>query len=103
MDIGRDIKKRYLDTLKDGSWDDDDPCLDYGVRALPYFVVAFEHAINNEIRSRLIRIIWAFRDKATLPILASAIRDSYDGVWKDALDGIVTLGGTEALAILARA
>ena len=41
-----------------------------------------------------------FRDAAALPALAAALRDPDGRVWKEALDGIVTLGGPPALEVL---
>jgi len=35
-----------------------------------------------------------------LPALARALGDQSKEVWKDALDGLVTLGGDQSLAIL---
>src|SRR4030095_13225994 len=46
------------------------------------------------------RVVRQFRDQAALPVLAEALQDPHEIVWKDALDGLVTLGGLEALEIL---
>jgi hypothetical protein len=98
-----EIQARYLDRLDDLTWDDEDPRLDCGAAGLPHFAAAFERETNWERRARLVRVIWQFRDPAVLPILAIALRDPSSGVWKDALDGIVTLGGQDALCILKKA
>lgn len=95
-----EIRRRYLDSLDDGRWEDSDPALDYGSRALPCFVEAFGRETDPARRSRLVRVIWQFRDPAALPALTVALRDSHDEVWKDALDGFVTLASEQALAIL---
>jgi len=99
LNLEQEIRRRFLDRLDD-SWDDEDPRLDFGPSALPYFVAAFKLESSPERRARLIRAIWQFRDLAALPTLAIALRDPFSNVWKDALDGIVTLGGKQALAIL---
>jgi hypothetical protein len=39
----------------------------------------------------------------TLAFLAEALGDSSPDVWKNALDGIVTLGGAEAAVVLSAA
>jgi hypothetical protein len=40
------------------------------------------------------------RDVATIKTATDALYDTHDVVWKDALDGIVTLGGEQALELL---
>ncbi len=102
-DLEHEIRERYLDRLDEATWDDCDPCLDYGAQALPYFIAAFEAESTPSRRARLVRAIWQFRDMAALSTLAMALNDSASEVWKDALDGIVTLGGRQALAVLTRA
>ncbi len=102
-DLERESRERYLDTLATGRWDEEDPRLDYGVRALPYFIAAFERQTNPELRAKLIRVIWQFRDASAFPTLAIALTDSSEEVWKDALDGIETIGGPQAVVILKQA
>jgi HEAT repeat protein len=98
--LEHEIHIRYLDRLEESTWQDEEPRLDFGASALPYFVEAFEKENAPNRRARLVRIIWQFRDLAALPILAIALNDQSNDVWKDALDGIVTLGGKQALIIL---
>ena len=38
-----------------------------------------------------------------MPLLGSALADSADSVWKEALDGLVAIGGPEALQALRQA
>jgi HEAT repeat protein len=102
-DLEQEIRRRYLDRLDELTWDDEDPRLDFGERALPYFVAAFGAESSPERRARLIRVIWQIRDMAALPTLAVALSDPSSKVWKEALDGIVTLGGNQARAILIEA
>ncbi len=98
-DLESELRRRFLDQLE-GRWDDEDPRMDFGLAALPYFAAAFEKESIASRRARLIRVIWQFRDPAALPTLAVALKDPDEEVWKDALDGIVTIGGAEATAIL---
>jgi HEAT repeat protein len=53
-----------------------------------------------ERRAMLIHCLWQYRDRAAVPTLGSALRDADDQVWKEALDGLVTLGGAEAERVL---
>ncbi len=101
-ELEQTIRRRFLDRVDDPGWRDHDPSF-YGVDALPYFVAAFEKERASERRAKLVRAIWQFRDRSALPTLAIALADHADTVWQDALDGIVTLGGEEGLAILKQA
>jgi len=94
------VRQRFLERIDTGDWKDWDPRMDLGTAALPHFVDAFRRERDPRRRSRLIRVIWQFRDRSALPVLAEALQDPYDHVWKDALDGIVTLGGDQALQTL---
>jgi len=98
-DLESEIRRRFL-TRINGGWDCEDPRLDFGVKASPIFIRAFEEEIDSERRAKLLRVIWGFRDPSALMALAAALRDSVESVWKEALDGIVTLGGEDALVIL---
>jgi HEAT repeat protein len=53
-----------------------------------------------ERRAMLIHCLWQYRNPAAVPTLGSALRDADDQVWKEALDGLVTLGGAEAARVL---
>jgi hypothetical protein len=57
------------------------------------------HACGAD-RARIIEVIWQHRDKATIPFLASVLNDGYPEVWKQAIDGLVTIGGTESVEAL---
>jgi hypothetical protein len=62
-----------------------------------------KHEIERRFLDTLHEGDWRqFRDPAALPVLAEALQDPYEVVWKDALDGLVTLGGPEALEQQAR-
>jgi len=71
--------------------------------ALPLLVEAYERESDDVRRRMLLHCIWQFRIAASMPALATAASDSDPRVWKEALDGIVTLGGRAALSALERA
>lgn len=54
-------------------------------------------------RQVIIHALWESRNPAVLSTLSLALSDPDDRVWKEALDGIVTLGGSQARQILERA
>jgi HEAT repeat protein len=71
--------------------------------ALPLVAEAYGRESDGQRRESLIHCLWQFRDIAALPTLSVALRDPDDRVWKEALDGIVTLGGDAALGVLEEA
>ncbi len=99
-DIQARVQQQFLDRLEANDWSDEDPRLQFGMAALPHFIAAIKEQRDPGRLRRLIRVVWQFRDRSALPVVAEALRDPRDEVWKDALDGIVTLGGDQALRIL---
>lgn len=47
-----------------------------------------------------IEVIWQYRDKTSVPVLASALREPHPEVLRHALDGLVTTGGIKSHAAL---
>jgi hypothetical protein len=62
-DLKEQVRKRFLETIDTGDWNDDDPRMDLGTAALPHLVDAFKKERDPERRSRLIRVVWQFRDR----------------------------------------
>ena len=71
--------------------------------ALAVVVEEFYNASDVRRREALVHCLGQFRDPAALPALADALADPADRVWKEALDAIVTLGGTGGREVLERA
>ena len=59
-------------------------------------VAVYEAEPNPRRRAALIHCLWEYRDLAALPTLQRALLEADERVWKEALDGLVTLGGEEA-------
>jgi HEAT repeat protein len=97
--LEQEIRERYLNRLHE-KWDAEEPRLDFGSSALPYFIAAFNAESILEYRVFLLCVIWQFRDADALPTLAAALKDSCPEIWKEALDGFVTIGGDYARQIL---
>src|SRR5262249_48557544 len=68
--------------------------------ALPFVAEAYYREPSARRRELLIHCLWQYGDRVALPTLAAALQDAEDGVWKEALDGLVTLGGDEATRVL---
>jgi HEAT repeat protein len=71
-----------------------------GPDALPYLVEAFNSNDDPQIQVRLIQIICQYRSKNAVPFLSTQLNNQFPEIWKTALDGLVSLGNTEAIEAL---
>lgn len=71
--------------------------------AVAFVAEAYHRETGRQRRQSLVHALWQFRDAAALPALAAALREQDEGVWKEALDGIVTIGGAAARRVLEEA
>lgn len=67
---------------------------------IPLLAQQFVTRVCGADRARIIEVIWQHRDTATIRFLASALNDEYPEVWKQAIDGLVTIGGDHSLDTL---
>jgi hypothetical protein len=74
--------------------------LEMGPVVLPELVATFRKEQDSSVREFLVEIIWQFRDLSTVYFLGEALYDVNCVVWKQALDGLVTLASQEALILL---
>jgi HEAT repeat protein len=74
-----------------------------GSATIPLITAAHARESIATRRAAIVETLWQFRDPNVMPTLAEALLDSDARVWKEALNGIVTLGGGAALDALARA
>ncbi len=68
----------------------------------PMLVRHFQEEAIGSCRARIIELIWNRRDQQIVPFLASALHDTHSEVWKQAIDGLVTIGGIESRLALAQ-
>jgi HEAT repeat protein len=61
---------------------------------------AFRLEKDAHVRAFLVKVLWEQRDPAVLSLLASALGDRNAEVWKEALNGLVTLASPHSLEIL---
>lgn len=73
--------------------------IEVGPEVMPYLERAFKNTVDAPTRQTLVKIAWNTRAQRSLLLLQEALEDGHDQVWKEALDGLVALGGQEALAI----
>jgi len=91
----------YLARLRDGVGEDAFfGLIEAGPGAVPMLIAAFAIPENRAVRADLVRCVWEYRQPEALGFLAGALYDPEPAVWKTALDGIVTLGGSEAVRTL---
>jgi hypothetical protein len=67
---------------------------------VPALIEQFASAGNGERRAKIVEVIWQHRHPTTVSFLASTLSDPHPDVWKQALDGLVTIGGTQSLNAL---
>lgn len=77
--------------------------MELGPAVIPYLENAFKTAVDARTRQTLVRIAWKTQSRQSLPLLQRAVEECDDQVWREALDGLVALGGPEALAIARQA
>lgn len=71
-----------------------------GPVVLPDLIAAFRGEPDGDVRAFLVEIVWQSREPSVIPFLGEALNDSDAAVWKQALDGLVSLGSPAALAAL---
>lgn len=67
---------------------------------LPLLVDRFQIEQDGVSRAKIVEIIWQHRQSASIGFLSMALEDSCPEVWKQTLDGIVTIGGPEGRSSL---
>lgn len=67
---------------------------------LPDLEAEFRNATDTRLRIFLLNVIWQHRQQSVIPLLAAALFDAEPGVWREALNGLVTLASPAALKAL---
>lgn len=76
--------------------------VDFGRSALPYLVALYrEHDTSK--RELILTVINECESQESLRFLGEAVADANEKIWKTALDGLVRIGGDDALEYLATA
>jgi hypothetical protein len=69
-------------------------------RAIPALQKAYRVETDPVIRALILEAVWQHRLPATIAFLAVALGDPHPGVWKQALDGLVTLASADSRKVL---
>lgn len=93
----------YLDRLRNGDSEAIFGLMELGPEALPLIEKAIASVQNSSVRQDLVHVAWQTRVPTSIKILASSMNDPSPAVWKEAIDGLVTLASPEAVDVLRRA
>jgi HEAT repeat protein len=74
--------------------------IDLGESAIPRLTEAYRVEADPALRALIVEVVWQMRSHASLEFLGEALQDPSPEVWKQALDGLVTLATPESLRIL---
>ena len=67
---------------------------------LPELEEAYRRDADPEIRALIVEAVWQHRQPTSVDFLAIALDDPHPDVWKQALDGLVTLASPESRKVL---
>jgi len=76
------------------------PLLEANHAIVPVLIEACRAEPDPDVRAELVEIIWQHRLPETVEFLSEALVDDAPEVWKNALDGLVALGGEAAINAL---
>jgi hypothetical protein len=68
--------------------------------AIPALQEAYRAEADPAIRALIVEAVWQHRLPSTIDFLAAALADPHPEVWKQALDGMVTLASAESRELL---
>jgi hypothetical protein len=69
-------------------------------RAIPALREAYWTESDPAIRALIVEAAWQHRLPPTIDFLSAALADTHPGVWKQALDGLVTLASADSRKVL---
>jgi hypothetical protein len=67
---------------------------------LPHLMAAFRVETDSRTREFLVNVVWEHRRQSVIPFLGEALFDLEPRVWRQALDGLVTLASPASLDTL---
>lgn len=95
--------EHYLDAYRLGHEDE----AFHGLRCLGSSAISglqsyFAEEADASVRALLLDVISQYRDEGTVPFMAATLYDRDSKVWREALDGLVSIGGRSSLEALRR-
>jgi hypothetical protein len=77
--------------------------IELGPQIISFVMMSFQKEHDPSIRATLVNIAWQMNSTSAIPLLTEALDDPEPGVWKEALDGLVSLRGPDALEVIRQA
>lgn len=71
-----------------------------GHDTLPAMQMAYTCEDDPVVRSMIVEAVWQHRQPSVIKFLADVLRDPTPIVWRQALDGLVTLASPESIRVL---
>ena len=91
----------YLDMFRRGDVDNAfHGLLEIDRDILPELIAVFRGEQDIGVRELLVEVIWEYRERSVIPFLGEALSDSESRIWRQALNGLVTLASPGALQVL---
>jgi hypothetical protein len=91
----------YLEQFRRGDREDAyQGLLELGPEMLPCLISTVRAETNLDLKRVLLEIVWQYRDSAAVPFLLEMLDESDPAIWKEALDGLVTLASPDVLDAL---
>lgn len=70
---------------------------------LPELMAVFPSTQDIRLREMLVAVIWGYREQSVIPFLREALFDTEPRIWREALNGLVSLASPAALDALCEA
>jgi hypothetical protein len=94
----------YLNQLRQGKFEEGFfGLIEAEEDAIPLLIEAFGEEKNREIRAQIVHCVWQHRRPMVVAFLGALLLDPEEAVWREALDGLVAIGGPEAVRVLEEA
>jgi HEAT repeat protein len=94
----------YLDWARTGNREAAfEALIGLGEPAIPRLLEAYRAEADPALRALIVEVVWQIRSYASRDFLGEALQDPSAEVWRQALDGLVTLATPESLQILEEA
>ena len=69
---------------------------------VPLLIKAFEEFDDRDSRTIIVKCVWQHRLPAAVEFLAGTLEDPEPCIWQEAIDGLVAIGGVDAVSALQR-
>lgn len=94
----------YLEMFRSGDADNSfHGLLELDRDILPELMAVFRSTQDIRLREMLVAVIWGYREQSVIPFLREALFDTEPRIWREALNGLVSLASPAALDVLCEA